>query len=136
MAFDPYIHFQGNCRAAMEAYRDLFGGTLQIMTYGQMPDAPEGLKGSPLVMHSTLSLGGRMLMASDFPPGQGGDPQAAVSISHIAPTVDDARRLHAALAEGGAEIMAFQPTFWSDGFGMVKDRFGTHWMISSPWREG
>ena len=38
-------------------------------------------------------------------------------------------------SEGGAEIMGFQPTFWSDGFGMVKDRFGTHWMVSAPWRQ-
>ena len=40
MSFDPYIHFQGNCRAAMEAYRQVFGGTLSIMGYDQMPDAP------------------------------------------------------------------------------------------------
>ena len=56
MAFDPYIHFQGNCRAAMEAYRDLFGGTLQIMTYGQMPDAPEGGMSAISAMPPALSV--------------------------------------------------------------------------------
>ncbi len=136
MSFDPYIHFQGNCRAAMEAYQALFGGELSMMTYSQMPEAPPEQATSDLIMHSTLATGGRMLMASDFPPGMAGDPQQAVTISHIAPSIDEAKRLFAALSDGGAPIMEFQPTFWSDGFGMVKDRFGTHWMISAPWRQG
>jgi PhnB protein len=135
MSFDPYIHFQGDCRAAMEAYRQVFGGTLSIMGYDQMPDAPPELKGSPLVMHSTLHIGGRSLMASDFPPGHAGAPQASVTISHEAGSDAEAKRIFAALAEGGSVMMEYQPTFWSDGFGMLKDRFGTHWMISAPWRQ-
>jgi PhnB protein len=75
-----------------------------------------------------------MLLGSDFPPGWEGDPQKAVSISHIGATVAEAERVFAALAEGGEVIMTFQPTFWSDGFGMLKDRFGTHWMVAAPWR--
>lgn len=136
MSFDPYIHFQGNCREAMEAYRDIFGGTLEVMGYDQMPEAPPEMKGSPLVMHSTLRVGGRGLMASDFPPGHAGAPQAAVTISHEAASDAEARRLFAALAEGGSVMMEYQPTFWSDGFGMLTDRFGTSWMISAPWRQG
>jgi PhnB protein len=135
MSFDPYLHFQGNCRAAMEAYRELFGGTLEISTFGEMPDAPPELQGSDLVMHSTLRVGDRNLMASDFPPGEAGDPQQAVTISHEAGSDAEARRLFAALSKGGAVLMDYQPTFWSDGFAMLKDRFGTHWMISAPWRQ-
>jgi hypothetical protein len=45
-----------------------------------------------------------------------------------------AQRVFDLLADGGAVIMPFAPTFWSDGFGMLKDRFGTHWMVSAPWR--
>ena len=26
--------------------------------------------------------------------------------------------------------MPFQKTFWSEGFGMVTDRFGTPWMVN------
>jgi PhnB protein len=38
--------------------------------------------------------------------------------------------------EGGHVIEAFGPTFFSPGFGMVKDRFGTHWIISAMPAEG
>lgn len=140
MSFDPYIHFQGNCREAMAAYQSLFGGRLEMMPYSAAPDWPEGtpeaMKTSDRVMHATLALpDGRSLMASDFPPGMAGDPQQAVTISHTAPSIERAKEIFAALrADGGAVMMEFQPTFWSDGFGMVKDRFGTHWMVSSPWR--
>lgn len=136
MSFDPYLHFQGNCREAMAAYQKIFGGTLAIMDFAEMPDAPPEMRSSALVMHSTLRVGDRNIMASDFPPGMAGDPQQAVTISHEAGSEAEARRVFAALGDGGSEIMAFQPTFWSDGFGMVKDRFGTHWMISTPWRQG
>lgn len=135
MSFDPYIHFQGNCRAAMQAYGHIFGGKVQMMGYADAPEASAEMKASPLVMHAALTLNGRMLLASDFPPGHVGDPQQAVTVSHIAPDDAEARRIFAALAEGGAVIMDYQPTFWSDGFGMLKDRFGTHWMVSAPWRD-
>jgi PhnB protein len=135
MSFDPYIHFQGNCRAALTAYQQVFGGRVEIMDYSDAPDTTPEMKTSGLVMHATLILGDRMLFASDFPPGQAGDPQQAVTISHIAPDDAEARRIFAALAEGGAILMDYQPTFWSDGFGMLKDRFGTHWMVSAPWRQ-
>ncbi len=136
MSFDPYIHFRGNCREAMAAYQAIFGGTLNLMGYAEAPDATDQMKASDLVMHSTLAREGRCIIASDYPPGHAGDPQAGVTISHEAGSDAEARRIFAALAEGGAVIMDYAPTFWSDGFGMLQDRFGTHWMVSAPWKQG
>ncbi|WP_225026868.1 VOC family protein [Xinfangfangia pollutisoli] len=136
MTFDPYLHFQGNCRDAMQAYHQIFGGNLQMMSYAEAPDAPPDSAGSDRIMHATLLVEGRMLLGADFPPGMTGDPQQAVSVSFTAASVDTARQAFGRLAQGGAVIMEFAPTFWSDGFGMVKDRFGTHWMVSAPWRQG
>ncbi|MES2143067.1 MAG: VOC family protein [Pseudomonadota bacterium] len=135
MSFDPYIHFTGTCRTAMTAYQQIFGGKLELSRYGDAPDATPEARASDLIMHAALTLGdGRMLLASDFPPGFPGAPQQAVSISHIAPSADEGRRLFGQLADGGVVVMDYAATFWSDGFGMVKDRFGTHWMVSAPWR--
>jgi Uncharacterized protein conserved in bacteria len=36
------------------------------------------------------------------------------------------------LIEGGAILVPFAETFWASGFGMLRDRFGTHWMLSGP----
>ena len=37
MAFDPYLHFQGNCAEAMQWYAGLFGGDLFIMRLTRHP---------------------------------------------------------------------------------------------------
>lgn len=132
MGFDPYLHFQGQCEAAMNWYMEVFDGSdLFLMRYGEAPGADPG-PGSDLIMHASFRVGEGQLMASDFPPGQAGDAQTAVSISHGEPTRAQAQAIFDRLCEGGEVIMPFAETFWADGFGMVKDRFGTHWMIGGP----
>lgn len=128
----PYIHFQGNCREALTAYQQLFGGTLEVMRYSETPDAPAAWAGSEHIIHGALrdtSVGN--LMASDFAPGFEGDPQKAVSVSVELPRVEDAARIFDALLDGGAVIHPFGPSFFSAGFGMLRDRFGTHWIVSA-----
>lgn len=133
MSFDPYLHFQGNCREAMTWYAEVFGGELYVMTYGDMPPQPDmPVMDSDLVMHACVTAKGRMLMASDFPPGMGGEAQQAVSISHGCDSRVEAEALFTRMKEGGEIVMPFSDTFWADGFGMLKDRFGTHWMIGGP----
>lgn len=34
------------------------------------------------------------------------------------------------LGDGGQVTMPFAKTFWTEGFGMLADRFGVQWMIS------
>ena len=128
----PYIHFQGNCAEAMNFYAEVFDVPApSIMRYS---DAPEGgdMPRSDRVMHAEVTLGDGKLMASDFPEGIEGDPQKAVSVMFPIADAQAGRRLYDRLIAGGDEIMAFGPTFWSSGFGMVRDRFGTHWMIAAP----
>ena len=134
MSFSPYLHFQGSCAEAMQAYAALFGASdLTVMRY---KDAPPSAQMSPddgeKVMHSQLTVGGQTLMASDYPAHMAGAPQAAVSINHTVTDMAHGQAVFDALAQGGAVFMPFGPTFFSKGFGMVKDRFGTHWMIMGP----
>ena len=41
---NPYLHFSGDARAAMEFYRSVLGGQLDVMTFG---DAGGGATSSP-----------------------------------------------------------------------------------------
>jgi len=132
MATSAYIHFQGQCAEALAFYAEVFGGTgLQTMRYADGPGVPEAWTSSSRVMHGQVTLGDGTLMASDFPPGVEGEPQAAVS---VAQTMSDPGAAGAAfdrLADGGSIIERFGPTFFSPGFGMVRDRFGTAWIITT-----
>ena len=128
----PYIHFQGQCAQALTFYATVFGGTdLQMMRYADGPEAPPAWKDSPRILHGQVTLGDGTLMASDYPPGVADDAQRGFSVMQSAPDVGTARAVFDQLADGGSVIDAFKPTFFSPGFGMVRDRFGTHWIIST-----
>ena len=127
----PYLHFQGHCAEALALYADIFGATdLQLMRYADAPDVDDTLRDPTRIIHGQLTLPDGVLMASDYPPGMTGDPQAAVSIMQVTDTLSEGRRIFAALAAGGAVVQDFGSTSFSRGFGMLRDRYGTHWMIS------
>lgn len=128
----PYLHFRGDCAAALAFYAETFGTPApNLMRYAEAPDMHRPAD-PDRVIHGQVMLPDGMLMASDFPPGVAGDAQAAVSLMLTAPDDATARDWVAKLGAGGAPILPYGPTFFSQGFGMVKDRFGTHWMITLP----
>jgi PhnB protein len=128
---DSYLFFDGNCGEAMRFYERTLGGKIEMsMTYGESPDpehCPPGSKDR--IMHTSLLLDGRHLMASDAPAGQPPKGMHGFSLSLSYPTADEARRIFNALSDGGQTLQPFGKTFWAEGFGMLTDRFGTPWMV-------
>lgn len=130
MSIAPYTYFNGTCAEAMEVYCAILGGDdLQIMRYKDMPDSGSQ---SDRVMHASFQLDGAMLLASDFPEGMDWHGKSGTSLHVTKPDAKSAKAAFDRLAEGGTVDMPFAETFWSKGFGMVTDRWGTHWMLSTP----
>ncbi len=128
----PYLHFQGQCAEALAFYRTVFGGTnLQTMCNADGPEAPAAWQDSARIMHGQVTLYDGTLMASDYPPGMAGEAQKGFSVMQTAPDVASARAAFDKLVAGGGIIQPFAATFFSAGFGMVQDKFGTHWIISA-----
>lgn len=130
---DSYIFFDGNCAAAMRFYERVTGGTMVTMLkYADSPVPVDPAHCTPTsldrVMHACLQVDGRNLMASDVPEGQF-KPMQGFSLSLQYDTPEEAKRKFDMLADGGAIVMPFGPTFWAKGFGMLTDRFGTPWMV-------
>ncbi|MFP5326180.1 MAG: VOC family protein, partial [Acidimicrobiia bacterium] len=69
-------------------------------------------------------------MGSDDPTGDGG-PKVGVAVTYTALDEEEARRVFEALADGGQVFMAFEPTFFSKGFGSCMDRWGVNWMVDT-----
>ena len=131
LQLDTYLFFDGNCADAMRFYERTLGGKLQLMTHGDSPMAAQTPPGSAnRIMHGRLELDGRLLMASDSMVGQPYEGMKGFSLSLIYPTVAEAQRIFAALAEGGQVTMPIAKTFWAEAFGMLVDRFGTAWMVN------
>ena len=133
MQLELFINFNGNCREAVEFYAKVFKSTVNnLMTYGDAPPdpnytVPEADKDR--IMYAGIPIGGITVMFMDAPsdsPLTMGD--------NINPTVsmddkDEVSRIFNELKEGGEVFMQLQKTFFSECYGMVKDKFGVIWQI-------
>lgn len=136
---DNYLFFNGRCAEAMRFYERTLGGKLEaLMTYADSPDPQHcgGPGAGDLVMHASLLVDGRRLMASDQPPGHPPAPMAGFAVSLNYPTAAEARRTFDRLADGGTVRMPMAKTFFAEAFGMLEDRFGTPWMVGGGMQEG
>lgn len=130
----PYLSFDGNCTDAVRFYERTFNGDLKtLISFGDSPmagEVPSDLH--HLILHACLHLqGGGVLMAGDAPPGgECGGNKNATMLTLSYPSVDEAHKVFAALAEGGKITMPMAPSFWAKAFGMVTDRFGVSWGIN------
>jgi PhnB protein len=126
---NPYISFDNNTRQAMEFYQGVFGGTLNINTFGEFgaDDAAEADK----VMHSQLETdSGFTLMASDTPAGMPRNAGDTITISLSGDDADTLRGYWEKLSDGGNVTMPLEKQMWGDEFGMCVDRFGIPWMVN------
>ncbi|HET9990510.1 MAG TPA: VOC family protein [Kofleriaceae bacterium] len=124
-----HLCFAGQCAEAFRTYQRIFGGQLTTLTYGGSPLAaqtPAALHDQ--ILHATLAFGTHELLGADIAPDVYRPPAGFFVIV----TVADKERgtaVFGELADGGEVVMPFQETFWSPGFGSVRDRFGTPWEI-------
>lgn len=131
LRLNPYLNFNGNCRAAFEYYEKVLGGKIEmLMTFGESPMCSEMPKDMhDLVVHVRLNLGNAVLMGSDAPPDRF-QPNQGISNSLQVPDPAEAERIFNALADNGTIVMPLATTFWARKFGALTDQFGIQWMIN------
>jgi PhnB protein len=131
MSLTPNLVFTGNAEEALEHYRDALGGDLQIMRFGESPEAaavsPEW---RDKVIYGTLRSPAGAVNAMDAPPGRAGVPGDNILLGIETANDTSVDQIFAKLSAGGTVLMPLGKTFWSRRFGMLADKFGIKWMIS------
>ena len=126
---NPYLNFDGNARQALEFYKSVFGGTLNVNTFADFggTDSPDADK----IMHGQLeSDAGYTIMGADTPTGMQYESPAGFSVSLSG---DDGDTLHGywdKLSASGTITMPLQKQVWGDEFGMCVDQFGVSWLVN------
>lgn len=130
MKLNTYLNYGGNCRQAFEFYARHLGGKITMMTtHGEVPDAsavPPAWRDA--VLHARLELGGTEVFGADVPPDRF-KPMRSAYLSLSVDSNEEAERIYALLAEGGEIFMPMEETFFAHRFAMLRDRFGTSWML-------
>lgn len=130
-AIITYLTFDGSCKAAMEFYARCLGGELMSSPFSAGPgDQAKIEKVKDRLMHARITANGRpVLMASDIMPGMPFYPGNNFSVSVGCESLEEVKKLFAALSENGTVTMPLQDQFWGSHFGMLRDQFGIQWML-------
>jgi len=134
MKLELFINFDGNCLEALRFYEGVFETKVgNLMRYSDAP-SEDGYEASDKdkdrVMYAGLPLGGMVVMFSDAPANG-----SFVRGNNICPTLSfdseaEITRVYNELKQGGEVYMELQPTFFSELFAMVKDKFGIIWQLT------
>ena len=130
MKLHPYLNYGGNCKEAFQFYEKHLGGKItMMMTHGDQPGpnqvAPEW---KDAILYAHMTIGETELMANDVPPDRF-QPMRSVYLSLSVDSIGEAERIHALLSDSGEIFMPMQETFFAHRFSMLRDKFGTSWMI-------
>jgi PhnB protein len=132
---NPYISFRDNAREALEFYKSVFGGALNMNTFGEYGDksAPEADK----IMHGQLETdSGYTLMVADTPPGMEYNPGTNIAVSLSGDDADELRGYWEKLSAGGTVSVPLEKQMWGDEFGMCTDQFGIGWLVNISQSQG
>jgi PhnB protein len=130
MRLNTYLNFGGNCEQAFRFYEQHLGGEItMLMRRAEQPDQPVTWPGwEESIQYASMRIGETELMAADVAPERF-QPMRSVYLSLTVDSADEAERIYTLLTDGGEVFMAMEETFFAVRFGMLRDKFGTSWMV-------
>jgi PhnB protein len=127
MKLDLYLNYAGNCEEAFRFYEEHVGGkVVMMMCHEENPNPGLPPDFGKKILHAQLELGGATLLGADIP---GAEPMRSAYATLTLDSVEEAERVYALFSEGGQIFMKMQQTFFAARFAMLRDRFGTSWML-------
>src|SRR5438105_7717124 len=105
---NPYLRFKDNTREAMEFYRTVFGGKLDLRTFKDF-HASQDPSEDNLIMHSVLEAdNGITFMASDTPERMEYKPGTNFNMSLSGDNEQELRNYFEKLSAGGTVTMPLE----------------------------
>ena len=127
---NPYLSFKDNTREAMEFYRTVFGGKLDLSTFKDL-HASQDPSEDNMIMHSVLEAdNGITIMASDTPNRMEYRAGTNMSMSLSGDNEAELKAYFEKLSVGGMVTMPLEKAIWGDSFGMFTDKFGVQWLVN------
>jgi PhnB protein len=78
------------------------------------------------VLHARIEIGDTMIMGADIPQSE---PMRSAYLTLSLDSEVEAERVYRLLTDGGEVFMKMEKTPFANRFAMLRDRFGTSWML-------
>jgi PhnB protein len=126
----PYLSFRDTTRQAMEFYKTVFGGKLEMMTFKDFNVSQDPAE-SQKIMHAMLEAqNGITFMAADTPNSMAYQSGSNISMSLSGDNHAELKGYFDQLSTGGKIGEPLVKAPWGDTFGMLTDQFGVNWMVN------
>lgn len=127
MKLDIYVNYHGTCEEAFRFYEQHLGGIITGMVpHGTSPNPNIADDWKDKVLHARIEIASTILMGADIPNAE---PMRSAYLTLTLDSEEEADRLYAVLSEDGEIFMKLATTPFANRFAMLRDRFGTSWMI-------
>jgi PhnB protein len=127
MRLDIYLNYRGNCEEAFRFYEQHLGGKVMGMVkHADQPNPNIPPDWKDKILHAQIDIGETVLMGADIPHAE---PMRSAYLTLTVDTEADAERVYALLTAGGEIFMKMEKTHFANRFAMLRDKFGTSWML-------
>ena len=130
MKVHPYLNYGGNCEEAFRFYVKHLGAKLDmLMRFGDVPNAGDNASQSANeILYAHLTIGDSEISGNDVSADRF-QPMRSAYLSLNVESNEEAERIYKLFTDGGEIFMPLEETFFAHRFAMLRDRFGTSWMI-------
>ncbi len=127
MRLDIYLNYRGNCEQAFRFYEQQLGGKITgMIRHREQPNPNIPSDWQDKVLHARIDIGATTVMGADIPSAE---PMRSAYLTLSLEGAEEAERVYALLAAGGEIFMKMEKTPFANRFAMLRDRFGTSWML-------
>ena len=127
MRLDIYVNYRGNCEQAFRFYEQHLGGRITgIVRHRERPNPSLAADWHEKVLHARIEIDATVLMGADIPQAE---PMRSAYLTLSLDREEDAERVYALLVDGGEILMKMEKTPFANRFAMLRDMFGTSWML-------
>jgi PhnB protein len=127
MRLDVYVNYRGTCEEAFGFYTAHLGGRVTgLVRHRDQPNPNLPADWADKVLHARIEIGATVLMGADVPHAE---PMRSAYLTLSVDDEADAERIYARLSDGGEIFMKLERTPFANRFAMLRDRFGTSWML-------
>ncbi|MBF9015183.1 MULTISPECIES: VOC family protein [unclassified Oceanispirochaeta] len=135
MTLTPYLNLPGSAEKAINFYKDIFGGTTEIMYWSEMPPnlkMPMSDNWQNKIMHGSLIINKNVTIYLSDSLIEETPINNTVFLHVVFDTEDELRKAFDTLSVDGRVNMPVENTFWGSIYGDLVDKFGTGWGLEYP----